>query len=680
MEESNPKLFDLNIEKVLENWEVYHALREIIANALDEQLLTQTGEIEIFMDQQDQWHVRDFGRGLRYQHLTQNENEEKLAHPSLVIGKFGVGLKDALATLDRHKINVLIRSRNGDITIIKSEKHGFQDITTLHASISPPSDKDFRGTEFVFRGVTDNDMETAKGFFLKFTGEIPLEETLYGSILKKVGQSKIYINGLRVAEEENFLFSYNITSTTEAMRKALSREKTHIGRTAYTERVKAVLLACKTKEVAELLAKDLQSYETGLIHDELKWNDVAVHAAKLLNTAEKVILVTPSQLVQTKDMVDHAKSDGLKIVTIPENIKEKISGVKDYSGNVIRDLEGFRTEWNQSFEFKFVNQQELTHEERMVFDKTEELSNLIGGLPRGVKKIMISETMRAESSSYRDAAGLWEVSQGRIIIKRTQLRSLKDYAATLLHEMVHVESGTIDVSREFEDALTALLGLISSKALSQKNEKEKTSFLARFRTRTEKESNPKVKSVDNQPLQNSVSNSAQNPVTEKISNLVTNLSSQDRITRYKSIRELEKVFYGYSPSLPKENYHQVLLLMNRSSAELERCVEQIQRETGTLEDEKTRLLLLETLLMAKRTFLEFIVAEYIGNGSFRCKLCNGVFSRGGIRNHLSKSHPEKWKIVRPYTEEILQHLRTKGQSGLSSEEWERQLLQKFSAA
>ncbi|MFR4022380.1 MAG: hypothetical protein ACLTZI_04810 [[Eubacterium] siraeum] len=34
--------FDLNIEKILENWEVYHAIREIIANALDEQILTRT--------------------------------------------------------------------------------------------------------------------------------------------------------------------------------------------------------------------------------------------------------------------------------------------------------------------------------------------------------------------------------------------------------------------------------------------------------------------------------------------------------------------------------------------------------------------------------------------------------------------------------------------------------------
>ena len=39
--------FDLNIEQILESWEVYHAVREIIANALDEQILSQTQDIQI---------------------------------------------------------------------------------------------------------------------------------------------------------------------------------------------------------------------------------------------------------------------------------------------------------------------------------------------------------------------------------------------------------------------------------------------------------------------------------------------------------------------------------------------------------------------------------------------------------------------------------------------------------
>ena len=456
------RLFDLNIEKVLEDWEVYHAIREVIANALDEQVLTKTKDIQIFKDKQGRWHVRDFGRGLQYEHLTQNEDEEKLAHPNIVIGKFGVGLKDALATLDRHNIKVLIKSKHGDVTVVESEKHGFEDITTLHASISPPSDKNFEGTEFVLEGCTNQDIEMAKGLFLKFSGETELEVTPFGSVLKKLGQSRIYINGLRVAEEENFLFSYNITSLTQTMRKALSREKTHLGRTAYTERVKAILLACKEKKVVELLAGDLHGYETGSMHDESKWNDVAIHACRLLSASEKVIFLTPQQLVEAKDMVDKAKGDGLKVVTVPENIRERISGLADYSGNIIRDLKGFKDRWNRSFQFKFVNPNDLTQEERAIFDRTKQIVELIGGLPKGVKKIMISETMRIETTSYREATGLWEADQERIIIKRTQLGSLKDYASTLLHEIAHARSGTSDISREFEDELTSLLGLISS--------------------------------------------------------------------------------------------------------------------------------------------------------------------------------------------------------------------------
>ncbi len=41
------RLFDLNIEKILEGWEVCHATRELIANALDEESLSGTKDISI---------------------------------------------------------------------------------------------------------------------------------------------------------------------------------------------------------------------------------------------------------------------------------------------------------------------------------------------------------------------------------------------------------------------------------------------------------------------------------------------------------------------------------------------------------------------------------------------------------------------------------------------------------
>ena len=71
------KPFDLNMEEVLENWEVFHAIREIIANALDEQLMTDTQKIEIYQTDIG-WGIRDFGRGIQIDHFTQNENPEKV--------------------------------------------------------------------------------------------------------------------------------------------------------------------------------------------------------------------------------------------------------------------------------------------------------------------------------------------------------------------------------------------------------------------------------------------------------------------------------------------------------------------------------------------------------------------------------------------------------------------------
>jgi len=242
------KKFDLNIEKILENWEIYHAIREVIANALDEQLLTKTKNVEIFRSQA-YWIVRDFGRGLKYTHLTQNENQEKLNNKN-VIGKFGIGLKDAVATFDRRKVNIRILSKYNIITFTKSSKQGFQDIITLHAIIEEPNEIDFIGTEIRLENVTDSDIENAKNLFLKFSGEEVIESTKYGQVIKKNGSNgNIYINGVKVSEEERFLFSYNITTLTASIKKALNRERSNVGRTAYTDSVKKILLGSFEKQV-----------------------------------------------------------------------------------------------------------------------------------------------------------------------------------------------------------------------------------------------------------------------------------------------------------------------------------------------------------------------------------------------------------------------------------------------
>jgi hypothetical protein len=463
---AEPRLFDLNIKKILEAWDNSHAVRELIANALDEQTLSGTAPVEIAKDSSGVWCVRDYGRGLRYEHFTQNENPEKLQAVGRVIGKFGVGLKDAMATLDRNGVTVEIESKHGVITLTQVAKHGFGEIVTLHAAVLPPRDPDFVGTRVQLPGLSDADMAQAKAFFLLFSGEALLEETKIGAILRKVGAaSRIYVAGLLVAEEENFAFSYNITSLTEAMKKALNRERTNVGRTAYAERVKAMLLQTRSAEVATILAEQLRLLERGTASDEVNWKDVTVHACKILNGSGRFLFVTSYQLLSNADAVDHARGDGLQVVTVPDTILEAIRGSEDLTGTPIRDLGVYQSEWNDSFTFDWVAPEAMAPAERAVFTEKDRIAALVGGLPKHVRAVRVSKTMRVDFSAGGDAVGLWDPASASIVIRRDQLRSLADFAGILLHEIAHARSGFGDVSRPFENELTDYLGLTAAAAL-----------------------------------------------------------------------------------------------------------------------------------------------------------------------------------------------------------------------
>ena len=469
------KKFDLNIEKILEDWELRHAVREIIANAIDEQKLTNTTEIKIFKDSQNNWHIRDFGRGIKYEHFTQKENDEKLLTDG-IIGKFGIGLKDALATFERKGVKVRILSKHGDIHVGKSSKSGFDDLVTLHAYISDPTDPYMEGTDFILNNISDIDIELAKKLFLKFNNELEIEATKYGGILERKGSvANIYINGVQVAQEENFLFSYNITKLNKAVKKAMNRERSNVGRTAYASTVKSILLSSETLPVAKRLSEDLRNYSYGVIKDELKWIDVQQHAASILNKNERVVFVTASEVEGGTDLVTEAREGGFDVVTIPENLKDKLQEFNlkqkeqnpENNDDLIRTFTHFQQERSDNFEFKFVSLNELTFPEQQVWNLKDKILSIIGGMPFKVKSIVISETTQRDNFTFRPSDGLWVPSEGKIIIKRSVLQQGNSrFIAVLLHELAHAISGATDATRAFESELTRLLGIIGTKAIS----------------------------------------------------------------------------------------------------------------------------------------------------------------------------------------------------------------------
>jgi hypothetical protein len=414
------------------------------------------------------WAIVDAGRGLRYKHLTQKENQEKRAHPN-VIGQFGMGLKDALAVFHRRGIAVEIHSPHGDITTEMREKKGFADVVTLHAAVRPPSTPDTKGTTVVLTGATADQIQAAKQFFLRYSQDCELETTSYGSVLARPansGPARIYVKGLLVAEEENFLFSYNITDLSAPLRRALNRERTNVGRTAYTERVKAILKKCVSPAVAGPLADDLAGYARGTMHDELEWKDVTVHACRVLAANERVVFVTSYELEAGSPQLQYTKEEGYRLVVVPEDIRYRLNGLTDVDGGPMLDLDRYRAAWNDSFEFRFVDPREFTPQEAAVFQLTQPTIALANLRPAaiGVNEILISETMRLGELGDQ-TIGIYEREHRRIVIRRDQLANPVDYCATLLHELTHAASGTTDGSLDFEAALSHRLGVIAANAL-----------------------------------------------------------------------------------------------------------------------------------------------------------------------------------------------------------------------
>ena len=110
------------------------------------------------------------------------------------------------------------------------------------------------------------------------------------------------------------LFSYNITSPTTKLLKSLNRERTNVGRSAYSDRIKSILLACTSSIFAEKLVNDLEKFQIGTAHDELQWIDVQVHACKILNAKEKVVFLTSNDLIEGNKYIHYAKGKDTELL------------------------------------------------------------------------------------------------------------------------------------------------------------------------------------------------------------------------------------------------------------------------------------------------------------------------------------------------------------------------------
>ena len=87
--------------------------------------------------------------------------------------------------------------------------------------------------------------------------------------------------------------------------------------------------------------------------------------------------------------------------------------------------------------------------------------------------------MRITGGSDWKTLGTWDRNERRIIVHRPVLQDQVQFASTLLHEVAHPVSDAPDQTREFEKALTYMLGACAIAAIENEGgSKNQAHFLA----------------------------------------------------------------------------------------------------------------------------------------------------------------------------------------------------------
>lgn len=162
-------------------------------------------------------------------------------------------------------------------------------------------------------------------------------------------------------------------------------------------------------------------------------------------------------------ILDIVRSSGRKPVFITETVKQKIENDVDINGEEISIISSIVRNFNESFQYDFVEYKDLLPNEKAVFNTVDKiLAETHTHITK--EQIHISNYLQPDFPE-ESFGGVWEPIEGRIIIHRQMLSDKNTFAGVLIHELTHAGSGYGDVSRAFETELTKWIGYFAMKAM-----------------------------------------------------------------------------------------------------------------------------------------------------------------------------------------------------------------------
>jgi len=188
------------------DWKLPHAVREVIANALDSEA-EHGAKFSVKYDaDKERLTVRNENIKVDPKALYFGESSKR--GDERFVGQYGEGLKLAMLVFARMGLDVLIKNGDDESWKPQIEKDGFG-VETLCVDITKAKRAD-NNFEIVIPGISEEFWEMMQSWFLRLHAPVDVHKTSAGELIDDPDfTGKIYVRGVYVTTREKYDFGYN---------------------------------------------------------------------------------------------------------------------------------------------------------------------------------------------------------------------------------------------------------------------------------------------------------------------------------------------------------------------------------------------------------------------------------------------------------------------------------------
>ena len=403
-------------------WTVADALREIIQNGLD------TKSQVAIKKMANGWEVSDTGCGMKLSDLIIGKTSK--ASDNTVIGQFGEGIKIGCLVLTRNDRKVVIRSNGKTLTFsLAYDKQWEAELLQVKIEES----NTFIGTR-VWAECSDEEIEKAKSLFLPLCPQKVLVSTPTFDLLSS--PCRFWVHGQEIGKTES-IFGWNLRD-----KSLINRDRNSVGGSSLKDVIAHSLAKLEEPTIIKAILQYVVDNKTPIEHDVAFYPNKEIWLPVITELFGKKVCIAHGSMCDLRAM-----EEGWEVLDYAWGLTYALANILPYSDRI---------------PIKKYKKATLSEEDKKYLKGIVKLGDSVS-TEIGLKtyKVLPMETNKDENGI--ETLGIFDRTIETVMISVAVIkkRDPEQLLATLFHEYVHGDSITTDNTRQFENALTKVIGKLA---------------------------------------------------------------------------------------------------------------------------------------------------------------------------------------------------------------------------